>query len=549
MSSFKTLPLSCITLACCMGAQAAGGNASRIVAVTIDPTGATVQRSANVEAGQKELTIDCLSERIDLNTLQLLPQGDGLRVGEVKIHMLDKAQAPECANPALTQRIRELEDQAAQIDAQMEAQDYALGWLKAPGAEGRQAPAASPLALQGVVETVQRQSQSRLLEKHQLQRRKEQLLEQIKPLVLERERSTMGNSQYRRLSIQLAARTKSTLGISYRSTQASWTPGYRAYLDTQSGQLNLERTAQVAQTSGEDWLGIRLVLSTARPQTVGRLNPPRPWRLEVEQAVPMAAAAPATAHRYSLSAQSDSLANDARAQMAYQAARDSDDEAAAPLPRFDLASTHGEYASVFSVPTPVDLSSSGQRTNFVLAKEALDSRMLARVQPDSGAYAQLVSVLPRPAGSWPSGPVELYRDGAYVGSSKLQLDASPDVELYWGPDEKIRVQRIAGPRQQAQTGFIGARQEYQSSRRWVVSNGHALPVNLQLLESGPVSENSEIKVERQYTPAPGIASWRDLPGVVAWQQPLAAGQSLTFEAHYVISAPKDVRLRGLPLGE
>lgn len=261
--------------------------------------------------------------------------------------------------------------------------------------------------------------------------------------------------------------------------------------------------------------------------------------------MPMAAAAPAAAPVDRLSLRADSLRYNSNGH-SYQASADADNQATLELPRFDVAAAHGEYASSFTVPTPVDLGSSGQRSNFVLGREALEAHMLARVQPDSGPAAQLVSVLPRLAGSWPNGPVELYRDGAYVGSSKLQFDSTSDVELYWGPDEKIRVQRIPGLHQQAQTGFIGVRQEYQSSRRWVVSNGHALAITLQVLESAPVSGNAEVKVERSFKPAPNLASWRDVPGVVGWQQSLPAGQSMPFEAHYVISAPKDTELVYLP---
>ena len=130
--------LSCVALACCFGAHAAPGNDSRIASVTVDPSGATVQRVAKVAAGQKELVLDCVREAIDLNTLQLQAKGD-VRLGEVKVQTLDRVLLPECGNPALNQQIRELEVQIEQLDSQNAAIDYALAFLR-PGAEDSKAP-------------------------------------------------------------------------------------------------------------------------------------------------------------------------------------------------------------------------------------------------------------------------------------------------------------------------------------------------------------------------------------------------------------------------
>ena len=48
-----------------------------------------------------------------------------------------------------------------------------------------------------------------------------------------------------------------------------------------------------------------------------------------------------------------------------------------------------------------------------------------------------------------------------------------------------------------------------------------------------------------FKPQPTHQAWKKLPGVVAWQLPLAAGQQLRISADYVISYPKDAHITGL----
>jgi len=58
---------------------------------------------------------------------------------------------------------------------------------------------------------------------------------------------------------------------------ASWRPVYDMRLDREAGRLDMERGVIVSQASGEDWRGIDLVLSTARPSERSEPSPLWPW--------------------------------------------------------------------------------------------------------------------------------------------------------------------------------------------------------------------------------------------------------------------------------
>jgi hypothetical protein len=77
---------------------------------------------------------------------------------------------------------------------------------------------------------------------------------------------------------------------------------------------------------------------------------------------------------------------------------------------------------------------------------------------------------------------------------------------------------------------------------FTVENRHKEAVNLQVLDAAPVPENDAVKVESSFQPTPTTQKWDDQPGMVLWQQPLAAGAQQRFSAEHVITWPKDRQL-------
>lgn len=510
---------------------------SRISQVLVYPGGATVQRSASISAGARELLIPCLPAHFELDSLQVQAD-EGIRIGELSVQTVERVQAPECATSPQDARIRELEDLRTTTQAESEALDLALGFLKnvgggGGGEAGGNKPAAS---IAGTADALKRSGLEALQRKQQLLRRQQELDLQLAPLLAERERLQRQNPQLRSLRIQLAAGRAGELRLSYRSSRAGWTPIYRAELDSSKSQLRLERHAQVAQTSGEDWRGVQLRLSTERPSQGSGLPPPRPWTLNIlppaqaqeVQVLGTRAAAPAKALARPLLS---SLGDDA--------------DMAAPLPSFDVNVFQGQFAAEFTVPGRVSISSDGQRLAFGLGSETLPAQLLLRVQPQQEARAYLLAELARPTGSWPVGALQLFRDGAFIGNSQLRLGGEERLSLFFGPDERLRVQLEPEQRGGAERGFIGSRKEQRLGRAYVLENLHTRPLQLQLLEAGPAAQHEDIQVQAEFKPQPQQSSWQKLPGVVAWQLTLAPGEKQRFSADYLISAPKDARLGGM----
>ncbi len=520
-------------------------SASRIARVTVYPGVATVERVAKVAAGARSLTLTCLPATLDTQSLQIQAD-DAVRVGEFSVLTEDRDVASACASP-LDGRIRELEDQIAAARAEASALQLVEGYLKAvaggPAADDAatpRPPATTPAQLAAMVEALRKSGQDTQTRAHQLKRRQEALELALKPLVAERDRVASQRTRVVSVTVNLAAEREGELRLAYQVRGPGWQPSYRATLDAAKPSVLLERLALVAQNSGEDWSHVQLTLSTGQPSraTQGRL--PRPWTLDVAPPPQPRPPAPAMAM--------------APAPAAAPLMRERSNAAQEALPSFDVGTVDKGFATEFAVPQRITVPSNGQRITLALGTHTAPAQLLTRAAPGAEEAAYLVAEMAPPPGVWPAGSVGLYRDGAYVGTGRLDFStatasapgATPVAGLSFGRDELVLVRADAPQDVTGSTGLTGARTERKTRRAYQVENRHKNTITLQVLHAAPVSRHEKIEVESHYQPAPSDLAWNRQSGTIAWQQPLAAGATAQFSAEHTIRYPKDIELLERP---
>ena len=508
----------------------AQAQASRIEQVLVYPGGAQVERVVAVKAGQQELSLGCLSTRFDASSLQI--EGAGVKMLEINLQTRDRTAAPECSDTPLERRIRALQ---AQIQAQRDeigAQDLALAALKNVGqaVPANQIGAATDGLHRSALQALGQQTQTR---------ERERLLNlELAPLLAERKRVNDINPKVATLQMRLAVQRDTDLHISARTTEAGWQPFYRALLDTKTGQLSLERHAQVRQNTGEDWQGIKLVLSTTRPGTEISVEAPGTWPLNVYEPprarmLSQGVAAPASA-RVSANMMLESVAVTGTRK-----------EKATP-PVFDVSVFEGAYASEFTLPAAVDVNSGADQISLKLTQQNVEARVVARVVPQDGAAAYLMAEAKLPEGAWPRGGMQAYRDGRFVGSGMLDVTDGGRLDLGFGRDEQTRVTVNAPQSLQGESGFIGSRNNRHIQRSYLIENRHDRPVMVEVLEATPVARNEKIEVASKLDPVPLPGDWRDVQGLRAWEFTLVPGKSQKLSADYTVSWPKEMQIDGLP---
>jgi uncharacterized protein (TIGR02231 family) len=513
--------------------QAAAVDSSRITQVKVYPGSATVERVARIAAGSRSVTFACLPAGLDVQSLQVSAPAS-VRVGETSVLGEGRALSQRCAASALDGRIRELEDRKAALQAEKDALGLVTGYLKGFAGGDASGPAArapaDPRQLAAMADAMRRTGQDALLRQHQLARSQAEIDRLLDPLVAERRRTQGQGGQVIAVTVTLAAEADADVKLSYQVHGPGWTPSYRALLDTATRKVRIERQALVAQATGEDWQGVKLVLSTGQPRrdTAGRT--PGAWRIGIEPP-------PQPQARRTDDAIAPMLAAPAPAAMAERQAL----PAAAPL--FDASVFDNAFATEFALPQQIDVPSNGQRVTLTLGHHEDTASLAARTSPRIDASAFLVAELARPAGVWPVGPLQLYRDGNYVGNGRWTAPAEATLTLSFGRDELVRVQAEPEIDNQGTGGFAGTRAERKVQRAYVVENRHRTPIAVQVLEAAPVSVDEAVRVAAQFSPQPAELAWNRQPGLAMWRFDLAAGQTARVAADYTIGYPKDARLQ------
>ena len=537
----------------CTGAQsqAQASGASRMDRVTLYQGSATVERTLALAAGARDAVFICLPAALDPQSLQA--QGDGVRVGEVRVDSSERALVPECAS-AQDARIRSVEDELARVNAATSALQLSDSYLKTVATlaptDGKTLAAPSPAQIQATAEALRRGLEDSQVRAHQLQRDKRTLEQQLRALQQEQGRSASAQSKVMRVRVQLAAERASTLRLVYQVRGPSWQSSYRATLEDKqdsgkaaaenagTGSVHIERQAIVAQSTGEDWSGVQLRLSTGTPQRSTQGQLPRPWVLDI-------AAPPALQM-----ARSKAMAGaPAMGAPAPAPPADSAVEASA-APDFEVQTQDSAYATEFAVPGRTSVPSSGERITLALGSTDAPARLLTRTTPEVELAAYRVARIGRPAGVWPAGPVALLQGTRFIGNGRLDFSSASNAaadaasaELAFGRDDKVAVHAAPVQDTRGTAGLTGSTTERTVQSSYRVDNQHSRAIELQVLHAAPVSRDEKIEVRSRYTPQPVHLAFGGAPGTVLWQQSLAAGASAGFAAEHVLRYPQDAPLR------
>ena len=508
---------------------------SRIARVTLYPGSAAIERAGTVAAGSGTLEMTGLPANFDLRTLRV-EAGPGIRVGEVSVQDLSRAEALSAREAELEAKIQALGDDKAALDVEVKTaelvRDYLASLSARSGAGDKTQPVAlDPKAIPAVIEALRRGGGDAYGQIQRIEIKKRAIDKQAAALQRDLARLRTGARDARTLVISYAASRAGEVRAIYQVTNAGWKPVYRAALDSTTSRVELERQATIMQRTGEDWRGVALRLSTGQPRAA-QIVDPSSWQLVIRQPV-------------QLGILSSDVRSPAPAAMAERRAAKAA-LAQADEPERIVAQFETPYATEFEVPGQVDLPADGRQVNVSLAKQSIPVKQRIRVVPRSDSAAMVTAEAELPEGVWIPGDAQLYRDGSYIGSTFWNAQAKEKLVLPFGRDDRIQVSTNRTKNRSGSGGLISQRNERQIADLYTVTSRHKVPVELLVLEASPVAVSDQISVDAAFEPKPKLSDWEDKRGVVAWEQSLAPGESLKFVADYTIRYPKEATVIGLP---
>ena len=356
--------------------------------------------------------------------------------------------------------------------------------------------------------------------------------------------------------------TKLDIDLSYQVTNATWFPLYDARLDTTGENLlQLVQYGVVKQQTGEDWEGVSLSLSTARPQLAASLPYLKPiWidaQLVSDLAVPpqvIGAADPLAEWRQKAEARRLSLESET-------APPESEETAPVPMvtpirPQEDYRAhltpaiiETGGFVSEYKIPGPANVLSDGSDTKLMIGNFDAQSEMQVHVKPQLSTDAYLVTQM-KLKGDAPilPGAVNLFRDGAFIGQSNIPL-LRPDEEydLSFGIDDQVAVKRNTLKDENKEEGMISKDNVIERQYVTEIENLHASPVKLVVKKINPKSKNQKVVVDirKDFTTAGYVMDAKNIKGLMHWKFDMPAKSKKEIKLGWSVTWPKDHRLTGL----
>ncbi len=523
---------------------------TRIEAVTVYPDRARITRqgTASLEAGTQQIEIENLPLRLDPASTRLAAHGAArARLLGLDVKRAFYAEAPVEQVRRLESQVEAAQDELQALQARLALAGQSRARLEAIAnhtelyatalASGEQTVEAQA----AIFDELNRQTAAldAGLQKLNIEKRAQERALQVIQRQLEQLRSQRPPERYTAAAeVEILTPGDLTLELTYVVSGAGWTPLYDLRL-SEDGQPALEMgyLAQVSQQSGEDWPGVALTLSTARPALAARLPEVEPWYVQPAPPPPPPAA---PAPRMAFKAQVADAAMPAPMTLGEMGA-------GAPAPAVEVYAevSQSGAAVTYRVGGSADVPGDGAPHKVTVARYPLKPRLDYVCAPllVEAAYRRARLSNDSPYTLLP-GPANLFAGDEFVGATGLELTPpQAEIELYLGVDDRLKVERELKRREVDKT-LLGGKRRVKFGYEIRLENLLDSPAAVTVHDRLPVARHEEIKVRLESAePKPTRQSELNL---LDWELSLAPKEKLTLRFDFSVEYPQTMDLRGLP---
>jgi len=320
--------------------------------------------------------------------------------------------------------------------------------------------------------------------------------------------------------------------LTYHVRGPSWQPFYNARLDTESGDVDLERHARVQQSTGNRWEDVTLALSTATPTS----REPRelnPWWINLK---PKQDGDDEVGYSKQAEGQLRQLASD----MGGAAA------ARAPA-RAPAKVINPEFATTFELPDTVTIGGNNQPHNLLIGSNKLSTDLAAMLQPQTDKRAWLIADTEWSGeGMLPVGRMSRFRDGSFVGTTQLESWA-PEQErtLNFGVDPAIEVTYEPLKDKAGDTWWGTSKSTLARTHRLRIRNHHDRTMEVRAKARIPNSKHEDVEVETNFSAPPTTENVEDTQGVHQWVFNMEPNSTVSTDLGFRVTYPEGRDLTGI----
>lgn len=532
-----------------------------ISAVTVYADRAEVTRHAKVrlEAGTHVLTFDNLPAATDLNSVRANGTG-AFTLVDIRGETIQTVDIPNEKVRQLTDRLRLLERQKEELTravqrvaTRKDALDKILGRLTSAGKDSPN-PDLDPTKWSGFVDyhagklAALDEEALALVDK---QRDNAKDADQVRRELAELRGSGQRTRNVARVTVEAKGAVDATLNLSYIVSGPYWEPSYDIRANIKAKTLEVAYYGTVRQSTGEDWKGVTLHLSTAQPSVGGREPELDPWFLRRLEPMPVAAAAPLGAsggeQRGRSIATKAKMMNDMRAdgfaENSLTGAMKTSEEARAQVV------TSG-VAAVFSVERTCDILADNKPARVPLSRDTFPASFRHTCVPKLSPHVYLkAKAINKTELPYLPGPSAIFVDDSFVANANMDLvPAGQEFWSYLGADASVKVERRILADRTEVSGVFG-KKTVATLRDYVfkVTNGKQAAVELVIWDQIPASNHEDIKVSLQEP-----KDTKNNPDLkiddqkrIEWRIDLKAGEKRDVPFRFTVERPEDFIVEGL----
>lgn len=535
---------------------------SRITAVAVYPDRAVLTRLGRVElpAGDSELILDGLPAALVDESLQVSGRGTAAAtILDVNLRRTFLETSPDPRLRALEEELANLQREDEALVARLKQLDEQRSLLQRIEAALTATPTKdSPTARPSLDEwqrllAFQAENLTRLAgDQQSLQLQRTALAAKIAAVEAQlneiRGRSPQRRSQ-KAATLRVSASRAGTLelSVSYTTPGASWSAAYDARLRAETRAIDVTYYGVIRNGTGEDWNGVALTLSTARPGLGGGAPTLSPWVVEPVRPMPTAYLAQGVASSEGKTARRAAGPPEALT-LAGSAPAESDATVAEATVQTGLSS------ATFRIEAPLSLPSDRSAQKVVITTLNCPAELRYETAPKLIEAAYLsASSTNRSDFPWLAGPVNAFLGDTFIATSALRAVMPGETfALSLGVDDSIAVKRRIVKRFTEDTGLTNSGRRITHEYVVTLTNNKKTAERILLREPTPVSRDEKIVV-KVITPAERDISSatapkeisREAAGILAWRIDLKPGEKREVPIKLTIEHPADLTVTGL----
>ncbi len=521
---------------------------SKIISVTVYTDRALVTRQVSVylAEGENHIILSSLPQQIDPSSIQVKGKGNfTLRDVKLSSKYLTNANSPRMKELLKEKRtyqysLTEYRDHSDEIKSEKTFIQNIASMLTRSG-EGSTPAELDPDKWIKMVNFYREKLSSLNDEFRSVNKKITDITREINRI--NREIQSIGSQQNKSVKqievlVTAVAKGKATLDVGYLVAGPTWVPDYTVHVDDTDKSASLMYKAVVYQSTGEDWTGVELSLSTARPALGGKFPELAPWYINVYNPVfsrsGSSGAKPETAPMMSKKAALEMTADKLpQSKMSYAQA----------APRTGLTSV------VFNLSGTNSVESDNQGHTVTVALITMPAEFIYSSTPKLSPFVYVQAKVTNTS-AFPllAGQTHIFSGGNFVAKTSLKTIApGEDFKINLGIDEGFTIKRKLLNRTESTSGFFSKKTKILYTYSIEITNNKPSDRKITVWDQLPISRNSTIVVrllKPHYT--------KDLPTLrkneynyLEWIKTIASGKTEKIPFSFSIEYPKGTTVGNL----